>query len=146
MALSETQAHFDPDLEGDAELNQRRERLARQVAAVRRRSRRIRSLRFWIPAVIVMLGVLNFGWIAVQSIINSLNVYTVAVNEIRMTNPRFFGQSAKGDRYSISGLEALRRGASTSIFTLKSPSVDYHADKQGVTHLSAATGVYNRDT
>src|SRR5947209_4363397 len=119
MSVSDITARFEPDIDAETEVRQRRERLAKQVAAVRRRSRRIRSLRFWIPAAIVLLAGLNVGWIVVTTVINSFNVYSGVINEIRMTNPRFFGQSAKGDHYTISGLEALRKGADASIFTLK---------------------------
>ena len=146
MAVSDITARFEPDLDAETEVQQRRERLAKQVAAVRRRSRRIRTLRFWIPASMVLLGLLNVGWIVVVSIINSFNIYSGAINEIRMTNPHFFGQSEKGDRYTVSGLVAVRQGADTPIFTMKSPAIEYRNANQGATHVSAASGVYNRDT
>ena len=146
MAVSDITARFEPDIDAETELLQRRERLVRQVTAVRRRSRRIRTLRFWIPAAIVLLGGLNVGWIVVTTVINSFNVYSGVINEIRMTNPHFFGQSAKGDHYTISGLEALRKGADTAIFTLKSPSIEYRSGNQGVTRISGTAGLYNRDS
>ena len=95
MAVSDITARFEPDVDAETEVLLRRERLAKQVAAVRRRSRRIRTLRFWIPATIVLLGLLNVGWIIVTTIINSFDVYSGVINEIRMTNPHFSGQSAK---------------------------------------------------
>jgi len=145
MAVSDITARFEPDIDAETEVLQRRERLAKQVAAVRRRSRRIRTLRFWIPATMVLLGAFNVGWIIVVSVINSFNVYSGVINEIRMTNPKFFGQSAKGDHYTVSGLVALRQGSDTPIFTLKSPSIEYRSGNQGATRVSAASGVYNRD-
>jgi len=146
MAVSDITARFEPDIDAETEVLQRRERLARQMAAVRRRSRRIRTLRFWIPAAMVLLGGLNVGWIVVTTIINSFNVYSGVANEIRMINPHFIGQSTKGDHYTISGLEALRKGAQATIYTLKSPSIEYRSGTQGTTHVSAATGIYNTDT
>ena len=146
MAVSDITARFEPDLDAETEVLQRRERLAKQVAAVRRRSRRIRSLRFWIPGTIVLLGLLNVGWIAVTTIINSFDVYSGVINEIRMTNPHFSGQSAKGNHYTISGFEALRKGTDATIFTLKSPLIEYRSANQGASRVSAANGTYNRDT
>ena len=145
MAVSDITARFEPDLDAETEVRQRRERLAKQVAAVRRRSRRIRTLRFWLPASMVLIGLLNVGWIVVVSIINSFNIYSGAINEIRMTNPHFFGQSEKGDRYTVSGLVAVRQGADTPVFTMKSPAIEYRSANQGATHVSAANGIYNRD-
>src|SRR2546430_5436311 len=42
---------------------------------------------------------------------------------------------SKGDHYTISGLEALRKGADASIFTLKSPSIEYRSGNQGATRV-----------
>lgn len=146
MSVSDITARFEPDIDAETEVQQRRERLAKQVAAVRRRSRRIRTLRFWIPGAIVLLGLFNVGWIIVTMVINSFDVYSGVINEIRMINPHFSGQSAKGDHYTIVGFEALRKGADTSIFTLKSPAIEYRSANQGVTRVSAANGTYNRET
>ena len=145
MAISDITARFEPDLDAETEVLQRRERLAKQLAAVRRRSRRIRTLRFWIPGAMVLLGAFNIGWIVVVSIINSFDLYSGVINEIRMTNPHFFGQSATGDHYTVTGLVAVRLGADSPVFTMTSPSVDYRSGNQGATHVTAANGVYNRD-
>lgn len=146
MAPIDIAARFEPEVDAETEFQQRRERLAKQMAAVRRRSRRIRTLRFWIPASIVLLAAFNIGWIVIASIINSMHVYSGAINEIRMLNPHFVGQSVKGDHYTVTGLEAIRRGDNASIFTLKSPSIDYHPPNRGPSHVTAALAVYNRDT
>jgi lipopolysaccharide export system protein LptC len=146
MAISDVTARFEPGLDAETEVLQRRDRLAKQIAAVRRRSRRIRTLRFWIPAAMVILGGVNIGWIVVVSIINSFSLYSGVINEIRMTNPRFYGQTDKGDHYTVSGLVAVRMGADSPIFTMKSPSIEFRSANQGATHVQAASGIYNRDT
>lgn len=146
MAVSDITARFEPDIDAETEAQQRREQLAKQVAAVRRRSRRIRTLRFWIPGTMVLLGLFNVGWIIVTTVINSFDVYSGAINEIRMINPHFSGQSAKGDHYTIVGFEALRKGTDTAVFTLKSPAIEFRSANQGATRVSAANGTYNRDT
>ncbi len=136
-------ARFEPEIDAESEAALRRQKLAVQVAAVRRRSRFIRTLRKLFPAAIIVLMLLNGGWIVVSSFISSFNVYGGATNEIRMTNPRFIGQSGKGGHYVISGLEAIRKGKDSQIFTLTSPAIDFQNGGRGTTHLQATTGVYD---
>ncbi|MGA9658466.1 MAG: LPS export ABC transporter periplasmic protein LptC [Asticcacaulis sp.] len=128
-----------------AEAADRRVRLAQQAAAVRRRSRMIRQLRILIPAAIIGLGLLNVGWIAVQTMLNSFNVYNAASNEVRMTNPRYFGQSSNGDHYTISGLEAVRKGANATFITLKAPTMELRDAEGGrPSKIKASNGVFNQ--
>ena len=147
MTLTQTQpadvATVDDD--ADAEIADRRVRLAQQAAAVRRRSRRIKTLRTLFPAAIVILVVGNFGWITIQSIVSSLDVYKGNTGEDRMTNPRFFGQGNNGDHYTISGLEAIRIGHDATTITLSSPSMDFKGDAERATHISADSGLYDQN-
>jgi hypothetical protein len=146
MTVSDITARFEPELDAETEVLQRRDRLARQMAAVRRRSRLIRGLRFWFPASMVLLGLFNVGWIVVVSVINSLNLYPSTINEVRMISPHFFGQSEKGDHYTVTGQVAVRQGVEAPIFNMKSVSVEYRTSTQGATHVQSEDGVYNRDT
>ncbi len=143
MDLTDINARFEPDIDAESEAALRRQKLAVQVAAVRRRSRFIQTLRTVFPAAVIGLLLVNGGWIIVTSIINSFNVFGGNTDEIRMTNPRFVGQGGQGGSYIISGLEAIRKGKDSQIFTLKSPAMDYHGDNDGVTHVTATTGVYD---
>ena len=147
MTLTQTQTADMPvvDDDADAEIADRRVRLAQQAAAVRRRSRRIKTLRTLFPAAIVILVVGNFGWITIQSIASSLDVFKGNVAEDRMTNPRFFGQGNNGDHFTISGLEAVRIGHEATTITLSSPSVDFKGDAERATHISANNGVYDQN-
>lgn len=143
--ITDITARFDPQLDAEAEAAERHARLSNQVAAVRRRSRLIRQLRNLLPALMIATVVFNFGWIAVTSIISSLNVYGAATTEIRMTNPRFSGLSSDGNPYTVSGLEAVRKTRDTNVVTLKSPSLDFRGKADRLTHISAANGVYDLD-
>ncbi|HVZ29455.1 MAG TPA: LPS export ABC transporter periplasmic protein LptC [Asticcacaulis sp.] len=143
--ITDITARFDPKLDAEAEAAERHARLATQVAAVRRRSRFIRQLRGILPAVMIGMLVFNFGWIAVTSIISSLNVYGAASTEIRMTNPRFSGLGSDGNPYTVSGLEAVRKTREATVVTLKAPSLEFRSSTQHVTHISAANGVYDID-
>ncbi len=141
--LNDISARFEPAIDADTEASQRRQRLAQQVAAVRRRSRRIRTLRTLLPALIVGLGLLNVGWIVVSSIIGSLNVYNTSGTDIRMTNPHFSGLNGQGSPYTVTGLEAVKKAGDSVIITLKAPAIDFRGTSDKSTHISAANGVYN---
>ncbi len=143
--ITDIAARFDPKLDAEAEAAERHAHLVQQVAAVRRRSRLIRSLRTLLPALMIGMVVFNFGWITVTSIIGSLNVYGASATEIRMTNPRFSGLGSDGNPYTISGLEAVRKTRDAQVVTLKSPTLDFRDSQQRITHMSAANGVYDID-
>lgn len=143
MDLTDINARFEPAIDAESEAALRRQKLAVQVAAVRRRSRFIQLMRKVFPGAIVALFLLNGGWIVATSIAGSLNVYGGNGDEIRMTNPRFVGQSGKGGHYTISGLEAIRKGKDSQIFTLKSPTMETQGESGGSTHLAATSGVYD---
>ena len=152
MSTTDLHAPLEPlraaaPIDAAVEAADRRVRLAQQVAAVRRRSRMIGILRAVFPAAIIVLGVLNFGWIVIQSIVNSMNTYGGNTNEVRMTNPRYYGQGSNGDHYTISGLEAIRKGSNTTRITLKAPFMEFKgAENERPTRISAANGVYDQTT
>ena len=133
------------DDSADIEIADRRARLAQQAAAVRRRSRVIKLLRTLFPTAIIILAIGNFGWITIQAIVSSLDVYKGNTNEDRMTNPRFTGLGNNGDHYIISGLEAVRVGHDATTITLSSPSMDFKGDAARATHISANNGVFDQN-
>ncbi|MGN6422793.1 MAG: LPS export ABC transporter periplasmic protein LptC [Asticcacaulis sp.] len=133
-------------LDAETEIAERHARLAKQAIMVRRRSRRVKLMRYLLPGTIIALLLLNIGWIVTQTIINSMNVYASADAEIRMTNPRYFGRNDNGEHFTISGLEAVRKGRDSTTITLKAPMIDFNADSGRVTHVTAANGVYDQNT
>lgn len=122
---------------------QQKQRLLKQAQAWRNRSRRIHRLRLVFPGLIIATLVALVGWVIVQSILNSLNVYQSSQDDIRMTNPRFFGQTTGGDRYVISGLEALRRGNNAPVISVNAPNMELKSDNSKPTLLKGLKGVYN---
>ncbi len=141
--ISDINARFEPGIDADSEAAQRRHALAQQVTAVRRRSKRIHLLRTALPALIIALGLLNVGWIAISSIIGSLNVYDTKSADIRMTNPRFSGLSGSNSPFNVSGLELIKKAGDTTFATLKAPAIDFKGDGDKSTHISAASGLYD---
>lgn len=120
-------------------------RTSKQMAMVRRRSRWMKRLKFILPALIVGLGVINASWITIQSVINAITTPNANTDEIRMTNPRFQGQTDSGERYTISGLEAIRKGMNATTAQLKSPSVDLKGKAEHPMHLQADDGVFDQE-
>ncbi len=141
--LTDITARFEPAVDAETEAAQRRTHLAQQVAAVRRRSRRIKTLRTALPALIIGIGLLNVGWIAVTSILGSLNAYNPQGREIRAINPRYSGLSGSGSPFTISGLEAIQQGNDLTRVNLKGPAIDFKGDGDKSTHISSANGVYD---
>ncbi|MBW8733868.1 MAG: LPS export ABC transporter periplasmic protein LptC [Asticcacaulis sp.] len=144
--FSDINARFEPGIDAESEAGLRRQALAGQVAAVRRRSRRIRTLRRVFPGLIIGLGLLNIGWIVVTTVIGSFNVYNVTGTEIRMTNPRYSGLNSEGAPWIISGLEAIKKAGDTSIATLKAPAIEFKGSGDSASRISAANGIYDADT
>lgn len=143
--LTEINARFELPVDAETEAAERRAHLSQQVAAVRRRSRRIKTLRTALPALMIGLGLLNVGWIAVTSVLGSLNPYNPLGPEIRATNPRYSGLSGSGQPFTISGLEAIQKVNQPSLATLKSPAIEFRGESDKSTHISAANGVYDSD-
>lgn len=141
--LTEITARFEPAVDAETEAAQRRIHLAQQVAAVRRRSRRIKTLRTVLPALIVGIALLNVGWITVTSIIGGLNPITAKGREIRAINPRYSGLSGSGSPFTISGLEAIQQGNDLTLVNLKGPAIDFKGDGDKSTHISSANGTYD---
>jgi lipopolysaccharide export system protein LptC len=122
-----------------------RQALAAQALMWRKRSRQIKRLRLILPGLIIAIIVLIFGWIVIKSIISALNVYNPATQDVRMTNPRFYSQATSGERYEVSGLEAVRRGTASTM-TLKAPIMDMKGDATRPNRLEAISGIYDDAT
>jgi len=103
----------------------------------------IRRLRLIIPGVIIGLILVNFSWISIQSLINRLSVPKAGTEEIRMTNPRFQGQSDTKERYEISGLEAVRQHPNATVLDLTSPQIDLKGKADKPVRLGAIKGQYD---
>lgn len=132
-----------PVYDANDDTQAQKQRLLKQAQAWRIRSRRIRFLRLAFPGLIIATLVAIAGWVIVQSILNSFNVYQSSQADIRMTNPRFFGQTNSGERYIISGLEAIRRGNNAPVISVNAPNMELKSDNGKPTLLKGLRGVYN---
>lgn len=124
----------------DADINRRQV----QARAWKKRARRIQRLRVLLPGLIVAIVLLVVVWVIVQSVLNSLNVYGANTTDIRMLNPLYTDRGDDGSRYTLRGVEAIRRG-NTPVITLTAPRVDIRSENASTSQLEAATGIYNND-
>lgn len=120
-----------------------RQRLNIQALAWKKRSRKISRLRLIFPGLIVGLILVMIVWIIVQSVINSMNVYTTTGEDIRMTNPFYTDRSRNGERYEMRGLEAVRKGRNSPIVTLTAPRLEIRSENSRPSALEGAAGVYD---
>lgn len=134
---------IDPALRTDPDDSAARHRLTQQAVAWKKRSRRINVLRLLFPGLIIALVVVIFGWMVVQSVINSMNVYNADGDEIRMTNPLYTDRGDKGNRYELRGVEAVRRGRNSPIVNLTAPRLEIRNESNRQSRIEAAAGIYN---
>ncbi|MFP1130491.1 LPS export ABC transporter periplasmic protein LptC [Asticcacaulis sp. W401b] len=120
-----------------------RHRLNIQALAWKKRSRKISRLRLIFPGLIIGTVLLMIVWIVVQSVINSMNVYTTTGEDIRMTNPFYTDRSRNGERYEMRGLEAVRKGRTSQIVTLTAPRMEIRSENSRPSALEGAVGVYD---
>jgi len=122
----------------DADINRRQV----QARAWRKRARQIQRLRLLLPGLIIGIILLLVVWVIVQSVLNSLNVYGANTTDVRMLNPLYTDRGDDGSRYTLRGVEAVRRG-NTPVITLTAPRVDIRAQNASTSQLEADTGIYN---
>jgi lipopolysaccharide export system protein LptC len=118
-------------------------RLAQQANAWRKRSLQIARLRLLFPGMIIGIVILILGWMVIQSLLNSMNVYQAATDEIRMTNPLYMDRGDKGNRFELRGVEAIRRGRNSSVIALTAPRLEMRSENERQSNIEAASGIYN---
>lgn len=120
-----------------------RQRLTVQALAWKKRSRKISRLRIIFPGLIIALIIVMIVWIIVQSVINSMNVYSATGEDIRMTNPFYTDRSRNGERYEMRGLEAVRKGRNSSVVSLTAPRLEIRSENSRPSALEGAAGIYD---
>lgn len=120
-------------------------RVHAEAAAWRKRSERIRRLRKGLPIAIAAVGVVVVGWVVARSVMLGLNDIVARASEVRMTNPRFFGQDAKGRSFVVGAAEAVREVNGREIVRLEKPMLRLDNASNRPTELSAGRGVYDEE-
>lgn len=119
--------------------------LKQKMKKVKKRTAFIKDMRVIIPSLIVGVVLVNIVWVIVQSVINSMSTPDAKTDEIRMTNPRFIGQTGTKEKYVISGLEAIRNNKEASVVLLKSPQIDLKGGSKNPISLRSDQGRFDEE-
>jgi lipopolysaccharide export system protein LptC len=111
----------------------------------RRHSQRIALLRKALPAAIVALLALLFGWVAVQAVLTRIGDARDSIASIHMSNARFYGRDGDGRGYVLAAGEASRDNVDYQRIQLKNATLTLAAESPGQTQVSAAHGVYREN-
>lgn len=113
----------------------------------RRRSRLIHILRRALPAAILAIALVLFGWIGVRGLIAKLgDLHGLGSGVIHMTNARFYGRDGQGKAYILGAVEASRDAADPHRIWLQDPILALNAGDPRESHISADHGVYRDST
>lgn len=124
----------------------RREDSRRVVEAMeqwRRRSRLIHFFRRALPVAIglVILGVV--GWVVARTVLTDMADRAASRSEVRMTNPRFYGQDSRGRAFVLGAAEAVQDRARRQIINLTRPTLRLDATGERPTEITSQDGVYD---
>lgn len=112
----------------------------------RRRSRLIAFFRRALPAAIILLLLLLIGWVVARTILAGMADLAAQRAEVRMTNPRFYGQDGRGQGFVLGAAEAVQDRRRPEIIRLTRPDLRLNATGERPTTVTAATGVYVETT
>jgi len=118
-------------------------RVVEAMAQWRRRSRLIGFFRRALPAAIVLLLVALVGWVVARTVLAGLANQAAQRSEVRMTNPRFYGQDARGQGFVLGAAEAVQDRRRPEIIRLDHPDLRLNASGEQPTTVTADHGVYN---
>lgn len=124
----------------------RREDSRRVVQAMeqwRRRSRLIRFFRRALPVAVVALLLTVVGWVVVRTMLADMADRDAARAEVRMTNPRFYGQDSRGRAFVLGAAEAVQDRARGHLIRLIRPTLRLDAAGERPTEITARRGVFD---
>lgn len=124
----------------------RREDSRRVVAAMeawRRRSRMIHGFRVALPAAIAVLVMAILGWVVARTLMADFAADAASRAEVRMTNPRFYGQDARGQSFVLGAAEAIQDRRDASRVRLIRPTLRLNATGRRATEITALNGLYD---
>jgi lipopolysaccharide export system protein LptC len=119
------------------------ERVHAAVEQWRRRSRLIRFFRKALPIGIGSVFVLILGWVLLRSLLVNLPNLSPNGAVLRMTNPHFYGQDAKGRSFVLGAREAERDTRGVDVVRLHDPELRLSTGPERKMEIMAKSGVYN---
>ena len=124
----------------------RREDARRVVEAMEAWRKRSSMIHFYRRALPVALGVMVLGvvgWVAARTVLADMADQAAQQSDIRMTNPRFYGQDARGQSFVLGAAEAVQDRRRSELIRLTRPALRLNATGQRPTEITALNGVYD---
>lgn len=118
-------------------------RVIEAMAQWRRRSRLIGFFRRALPAAIILLLVGLVAWVVARTVLAGMADQAAQRSEVRMTNPRFYGQDARGQGFVLGAAEAVQDRRRPEIIRLTEPDLRLNAAGERPTTVTSNHGVYN---
>lgn len=117
----------------------------RDLRRWRRRSLRVRAARLGLPVVIVALLGSAIGQVVWRTVTAAERAPEKPQAQIRMLNPRFYGQSSEGRSFLITARAAVRDEADLKRVLLDDPTLTLGTDEPKPTRVTSKNGVYRED-
>lgn len=124
----------------------RREDSRRVVEAMDAWRKRSRLIRFFRRALPVSIGLLILGlliWVIARTVMADMADQAARQADIRMTNPRFYGQDSRGQSFVLGAAEAVQDRERADLIRLTRPALRLNATGERPTEVTALNGVYD---
>ena len=124
----------------------RREDSRRVVQAMDAWRRRSRLIRFFRRALPVSIGLLVLGlivWVVARTVLADMADQAAQRADIRMTNPRFYGQDSRGQSFVLGAAEAVQDRRRSELIRLTRPTLRLNATGERPTEITALNGLYD---
>jgi lipopolysaccharide export system protein LptC len=118
-------------------------RVVEAMEAWRKRSRMIHFFRRALPVALVVMVLSTVAWVIAQTVIADMADQAAQQSDVRMTNPRFYGQDSRGQSFVLAAAEATQDRGRSSRVRLTRPALRLNATGERPTEVTALNGVYD---
>ncbi|WP_282008611.1 LPS export ABC transporter periplasmic protein LptC [Brevundimonas aveniformis] len=118
-------------------------RVVEAMEAWRKRSRMIHFFRRALPIALAVITLGTVGWVIARTVLADMADQAAQQSDIRMTNPRFYGQDAQGQSFVLAAAEAVQDRGEATLIHLTRPALRLNATGERPTEITALAGIYN---
>ncbi len=119
---------------------------AREMAAWRKRSARVKLVRRLLPWTMLGLAVLVVGWISVRTIVARIAAGAAELAVVHMVNPKYRGRDERGEPYLMTADSATRDPRNPYQVQLVEPRGTLVGKAPQPTTMRSVAGLYREDT
>lgn len=118
-------------------------RVVEAMEAWRKRSRMIHFFRRALPAALIVIVLGVTGWVVARTVMADMADQAAQRSDVRMTNPRFYGQDSRGQSFVLGAAEAIQDRHRSTLVHLRRPALRLNATGERPTEVTALDGVYD---